>query len=296
MALPGPGGALAGPCACELPIKLVSSNFHVTRIPGSFFLRNLVERRSLLFQLVRRDFEQRFVGSIIGWVWALIHPLVLLVSWWFVFSVCLKVPLPRGEGTEHYALFLFAGMLPWLLFSETVQRSASSVVEQANLITKTVFPTELIPVSVYLSAVISHLLALLLLIAVVGIDSRRLSPLVLALPVFVFAIGLLAVGLGWIVASLHVFLRDTAQLLSVALTFWFWLTPVMIAESQFPPWAHWLLVANPLSHAVRAYRGVLLRGVFPLRDLAILAAFGAGVFICGGLFFRQMKRGFADVL
>jgi len=99
--------------ACELPNKLVSSNFHVPqRIPGKFFLRNLVGRRSLLFQLVRRDFEQRFVGSIIGWVWALIHPLVLLVCWWFVFSVSLKVAVPPGEGTRNYALFVFAGCCP----------------------------------------------------------------------------------------------------------------------------------------------------------------------------------------
>ena len=288
---------ILAPPACEFPIKLVLSKFHVPqRIPGKFFLRNLVGRRSLLFQLVRRDFEQRFVGSIIGWVWALIHPLVLLMSWWFVFSVCLKVPLPSGQGTQNYALFLFAGMLPWLLFSETLQRSASAVVEQANLITKTVFPSELIPVSVFLSAVVTHALALALLIAVVGLAAHHLSPFVLLLPVFVFAIGLLAVGLGWIVASLHVFLRDTAQLLSVALTFWFWLTPIMIAESQFPPWAHWLLVANPLFYAVKAYRAILLRGVFPFRELAILTAFGAVAFLLGGLFFRHMKRGFADVL
>jgi len=277
--------------------KLVLSNFHVTRrIPGRFFLRNLVGRRSLLFQLVRRDFEQRFVGSIIGWVWALIHPLVLLTSWWFVFSVCLKVPLPAGEGTKHYALFLFAGMLPWLLFSETLQRSASSVIEQANLITKTVFPSELIPVSVFLSAVVSHVLALILVTVVAGLAAHRLSPFVLLLPVYIFSIGLVSVGLGWVAASLHVFLRDTAQLLAVALTFWFWLTPVMITESQFPPWAHWLLVANPLFYAVKAYRAILLRGVFPGRELGILTAFGVAAFVVGGLFFRHMKRGFADVL
>jgi len=232
----------------------------------------------------------------IGWVWALIHPLVLLASWWFVFSVCLKVPLPAGEGTKHYALFLFAGMLPWLLFSETLQRSASSLIEQANLITKTVFPSELIPVSVFLSAVISHALALALLAAVAGAASHRLSPLLLVLPAYVFSIGLLAVGLGWVMASLHVFLRDTAQLLSVGLTFWFWLTPIMIAESQFPSWAHWLLAANPLFYAVKAYRGILLRGELPVRELAILTAFGAAAFVLGGLFFRHMKRGFADVL
>jgi len=68
----------------------------LTRIPGSFFLRNLVERRGLLYQLVRRDFQQRYVGSAAGWLWGLIHPLVLLVSWTFVFQICMKVQLPRG--------------------------------------------------------------------------------------------------------------------------------------------------------------------------------------------------------
>src|SRR5689334_24444486 len=105
------------------------------RIPGSLFLRNLIERRTLLFQLVRRDFEQRFVGSAMGWIWGVIHPLVLLLSWTFVFSVCLGQHVPSGQGTDSYPLFLFAGMLPWLLFSDTVQRSASSLLEQANLIT-----------------------------------------------------------------------------------------------------------------------------------------------------------------
>jgi lipopolysaccharide transport system permease protein len=99
------------------------------------------------------------------------------------------------------------------------------------------------------------------------------------------------------VSSLHVFLRDTAQVLSVVLTFWFWLTPVFISEDQFPERARFLLTANPLFYVVRAYRTVLLHSAMPRpTDLAIAVAFGATAFIAGGLFFRYMKRGFADVL
>src|ERR1700689_5494911 len=97
------------------------------RVPGKHFLRNLVERRSLLFQLVRRDFEQRFVGSAVGWVWGLIHPLVLLLSWVYVFGILMGATAPASAGTRHYALYVFSGMLPVMLFSETVQRSASSL-------------------------------------------------------------------------------------------------------------------------------------------------------------------------
>src|SRR5271156_3880908 len=157
------------------------------RVPGKHFLRNLVERRSLLFQLVRRDFEQRFVGSAVGWIWGLIHPMVLLLSWVFVFQVCLHMSAPPGEG--NYALFIFAGMLPWLLFSETVQRSAPSLLDQANLITKTVFPAEIVPVSVFLSTLISHLLALALIV-VAELWLNQISIFLVLLPFYMLALGL----------------------------------------------------------------------------------------------------------
>ena len=267
------------------------------RLPGSLFLQNLIYRRSLLFQLVRRDFEQRFVGSAIGWIWGLIHPLVLLVSWWFVFQVCLGTPFQPGEGSEHYALYLLAGMLPWLLFTETLQRSTSSILDHANLITKSVFPAEIIPVSVFLSSVVSHLLALALLIAAAVWRVQHVTWALILLPVYIAVLGLLAVGLGWIAAGLHVFLRDTAQLVSVLLTFWFWMTPIFIPPGTYPVWARFLLSGNPLYYIVRAYRTVLLTARPPaMPDLAAAAAFGAAAFIIGGLFFRHMKRGFADVL
>src|SRR3954447_104427 len=139
------------------------------RLPGTFFARNLVERRGLIFQLVRRDFEQRFVGSAAGWLWGLIHPLVLLLSWSFVFSVCLRFKLPPGEVTQNYPLYLFAGMLPWLLFNDTVMRSSTSMLDNANLITKTVFPAEVAPISVFLSSLISHGMALVLVIATIAV-------------------------------------------------------------------------------------------------------------------------------
>jgi ABC-type polysaccharide/polyol phosphate export permease len=267
------------------------------RIPGSHFLRNLVERRSLLFQLVRRDFEARFVGSVVGWVWGLIHPLVMLGSWTFVFSVCLHTKLGPGEVTQNYPLFLFAGMLPWLLFSETVQRSASSLVEQANLITKTVFPAEMVPVSIFLSSLASHLMALVLAVAAVGIWLRQISTGLVLLPVYMLLLGLFAIGCGWILASLQVYLRDTAQVLSVILTFWFWLTPIFISEKQFPARVRFLLAGNPLAYMVRGYRALLLSPHWPgASDIGRMAVLALGTFVAGGLFFRHMKRGFADVL
>jgi len=267
-----------------------------TRLPGTHFLRNLVTRRSLLFQLVRRDFQQRFVGSAAGWVWAVIHPLVLLLSWTFVFSVCLKTPLPVGQP-GNYPLFLFAGMLPWLLFSETIQRSSTSLIDHAGLITKTVFPAEVVPVSVFLSSLVSHLAALVLVILAAGFWLNQLSPSLLFLPIYMGLLGMLAVGIGWIAAGLQVYLRDTAQFLSVVLTFWFWLTPILITEDKFPRRLRFLIAGNPLAYFVRAYRDALLSARLPkFEDLAVAAVCAITAFVIGGLFFRYMKRGFADVL
>ena len=102
-------------------------------------MRNLVEKRGLLYHWCAGILSSALVGSAIGWAWAVIHPLVLLVSWYWVFTVCMGVTLPKTEVTQNYPLFLFAGQLPRLLFSDTVQRSASSVLEQGSPITKTVF-------------------------------------------------------------------------------------------------------------------------------------------------------------
>lgn len=266
-------------------------------IPGRHFAQNLIVRRTLLFQLVRRDFEQRFIGSAAGWLWGLIHPLVLLASWVFVFQVCMQVKLPPNEVTQSYSLYLFCGFLPWLLFQETVMRSASSLLENSNLITKTVFPSEIVTVSIFLSSLISHLMALLLVIAVVGFYNGHFSLWMLVLPAYMLLVGLFAVGIGWIVSSLQVYLRDTAQILSVLLVFWFWVTPIFITEQQVPERFRFLLRGNPLAWVVRAYRDRLLSYRVPsLREFAILTAYAVTAFVVGGLFFRHLKRGFADVL
>src|SRR5271154_5325931 len=266
-------------------------------VPGHHFAHNLIHRRTLLLQMVRRDFEQRFIGSTAGWLWGLILPLVQLVSWVFVFQVCLHQGVQPNQGTTSYPLFLFCGFLPWLLFQDTVTRSANSMLDNANLITKTVFPAEIVPVSIFLSSLASHLMVVALVITGIGLITGHFSMWMLALPVYMLLIGLFAVGIGWIVSSLQVYLRDTAQVISVVLTLWFWTTPIMIDEQRFPARLRFLLRLNPLSFLVKAYRERLLSYRVPsLRELAIVTAYAASVFIIGGLFFRHLKRGFADVL
>ncbi len=269
----------------------------MARIPGRHFLRNLVERRTLVAQLVRRDFRQRYVGSAAGWLWGAIHPMVLLASYYFIFVVCLKQTMPQGDVTNSYVMYLFCGFLPWLLFQDTVTRSASSLIDHANLITKTVFPAEVVPVSIFLSSLIHHLIALALVIAIAAYFLKAVTLKILLLPVYMLFIGLLAVGVGWFASSLHVYLRDTAQVLTVVMTLWFWATPIMITDRQIPDRFRKLFELNPMSWIVHGYRYRLLSAEWPSwHELGVLAGYSIVVFVLGGLFFRHLKRGFADVL
>jgi ABC-type polysaccharide/polyol phosphate export permease len=241
--------------------------------------------------LVKRDFQQRYVGSAAGWLWSIIHPLVLWLSYVFIFRTMGVSPI------KNYPLVLFVGMLPWFLFSETVMRASNAVVEHSNLITKTMFPSEILPVSIFLSSLVSHVVVTAIAAVIAGIVTGESGPALLLLPVWALLAALFSIGLGWVVAGLQVYLRDTAQVVTVLMTFWFWLTPIFLTEDRYEKWGSWILRWNPMAYFVRAYRFMLLGGGgHPLHDIAAAAAFGVGAFVLGGLFFRQMKKGFADVL
>ena len=252
---------------------------------------------NLLYQLARRDFRQRYVGSVLGWLWGIVHPLVLLGVYTFLFRYAFGARLPAGEATQSYPLFLLAGLLPWLLFSETLTRSAGSLSEHSALIKKSVFPSEMIPASILASTALGHLLALAaLLVAGLAVGESPGFSLAL-LPAWTGLLGMLTLGLAWIAASLQVYLRDTAQVLRIILTAWFWATPVFLPEAFYRERLDLVLDWNPVRYAVLGYRSAILGGEPPnLAETAALAAFSVAAFLAGGLFFRRAKRGFPDVI
>jgi lipopolysaccharide transport system permease protein len=152
-------------------------------------------------------------------------------------------------------------------------------------------------VAVFLSLLISHVLTVLLFAVVAGLIVGHMNPMLVFLPLFVVFLGMFAIGLGWIAGALQVYLRDTAQVVTVVMTFWMWVTPIFLAESQFPDWVRFVIRANPMAYVVRGYREMILGQAMPsITDLGWIALFGTTMFVAGGLFFRYLKRGFADVL
>ncbi|MBI4445891.1 MAG: ABC transporter permease [Acidobacteria bacterium] len=264
-------------------------------IIGENFIRKIIVQRYLIFNFALRDLRGRYVGSLMGFFWSVIHPLVLLISYTFVFSVVFRIRPPL-ENVHSYPLFLFCGILPWLYFQDTLLRSCNSVIEHGNLIRKTIFPSEILPISIALSNLVTHVIGLgLLLLLLLFFGDLGWSLLILPVPlVLVF---ILALGLGWFLAALQVFLRDTAQIVSVLLVLWFWFTPIFYKLEMVPPWLRPWVAVNPLSSAVISYQTILLQDSFPpVKLLAYLGVSASLVAIIGGLVFRNTKREFTDVL
>ncbi len=259
-------------------------------------LRRLRQHRGLIKHMVIRDLRSRYVGSAMGFFWSVIHPLVLLVSYTFVFSIVLKQPLGPQAGTSSFAIYLFCSILPWLVFQETLSRSSNVIVDHANLITKTLFPAEILPLSVLIANLVNHLIGLGIFLAIVVFYLQKVSFFFLLAPVYLFALLLFSLGLSWFVSSVQVFLRDTAQIVTVVLTFWFWFTPIMFDEKRLQKWS-FIMRINPIAEVVSAYRKCFLSLEWPtLNGLVFLYVTSLLVFAAGGLFFRYTKRSFADVL
>ena len=261
-----------------------------------FFLIRLKANRNLIRNLVVRDLKHRYVGSVGGFFWSVVHPIVLLVCYYFVLTKVFGQRLGEEYATQNYALFLFCGIVPWLMFQDTVLRNCTSVSDNANLITKTLIPPEVLPISIMISNLVHHLIGLSVLIgAIVVFHTVELSVLrVLAyMPVLV----LMTLGLSWLVSSLNVFFRDTKEVLNVLMIFWFWFTPIFYPPELVPEGFRLVLAVNPMTTVVTGYRNAFLQMPPPSSEhLLILLAWTGVVFVAGALFFRHSKTAFADVL
>lgn len=263
---------------------------------SSNFFRKILLQRHLIANLVRRDLRSRYIGSFMGLFWSVIHPFVLLASYTFVFSLVFDIR-PMTPATDNFAVFLFCGILPWLYFQESVMRSCSIVLENSNLIKKTLFPSEILPISVALSNLVTHLIGMAILFAVLlamGLLDWSAFYIVLY---FVPLMGM-SLGLGWLLSSLNVFLRDTAQVLTVSLVFWFWFTPIFYSIEQVPEGIlQDLMRLNPLAAVVVGYRNALLEHRLAEPEFFLILLFWSVLtFVIGGFVFRNTKREFIDVL
>ena len=259
--------------------------------------RTLVVHRDVIEIFVRRDVQSRYINSALGLWWAVIQPLALLALFTFVFSGIMKMRLGERDGTGEFALYLFCGLLPWLAFSDAVTRSSSVIVEQTPLIKKVLFPSEILPVHLVLSALVVEAAGLAVFLAAMVALGRPPGWALAALPVVIALQVVFTAGVAWLMAAVAVFLRDTRHVVSLGLTLWLFLTPIMYSDSLVPERYRWILAVNPMAYVVEAYRSALLQNELPAAvPSAIFAGAAFAAFVSGHWVFLRSKRAFADLL
>ncbi|HZI19881.1 MAG TPA: ABC transporter permease [Pyrinomonadaceae bacterium] len=260
-------------------------------------LWELPRRADLIRTLARRMTVARYRGSALGLVWAVLNPLVLIAVFTFVFAGVFGARFGAAGTPLDYALYLFCGLLPWTAFAESAQLSAGVVVAHSNLVKRVVFPLETLPVAQALSALVGQLFGTAALLAAALALRGELHATTLWLPALLVPQLLLTLGASWLVASLGVFLRDTAQALSLLLTAWMYLTPIIYPEQVVPARYRPLLELNPFTPLVRSYRLCLLEGAPPdWRGLGYALLCGLVAFTLGYWWFARTRKNFADVI
>lgn len=262
-----------------------------------YFINKLYQDRSVIWTMVLRDLKSRYIGSLFGFFWSIIDPLFLVFIYWVVFGLFFNSKPDPVYGTDSFIIFLLSGILPWQFFSQSVIGSTGVILSNRNLIKKSVgFPSEILPLIKILTNVISHFVGILILIFLIGIDSG-LPPL---FPVFLFYMGLtviLAMGMGWILSSINVYLRDMQQMVGLLMMGWFFFTPIFYSPARVPEAIMPFYKLNPMYHIVTGYRYALLTGTFlPVFDMLYITVLSVVLFGSGGILFRKLKPGFAEVL
>jgi homopolymeric O-antigen transport system permease protein len=263
-------------------------------------LRNLARLsryRGLIQSLVARELKARYRGSVLGFFWSFINPLLLLLVYSFVFSYVM--PAAHDPKIEPYALFMFCGILPWTWFSSSLAESAGVLISGGNLIKKVLFPAEILPLVTVLANMVHFFFGLVILAGFLVWYQRPLHLGELAVfPVAVLIQLILTAGFALILSALTVHFRDIRDILSNLLTFWFFSTPIIYPYFLFPEtqWQGKLLKLNPFTHLAITYQEILFFNgpVGHLKWLLVLGLIAVGFFLFGYWVFDRLRDTFAE--
>ena len=249
-------------------------------------LRGLWSYRGFVLGSVKREFQAKYSNAILGALWSLLSPLAMIIVYTVIFAEVMHSKLPGVSSQFAYSIYLCAGILTWGLFAEIVARGQNMFIEQANLIKKISFPRICLPLIAVLNALVNFgIIFGLFIVFLVASHNFPGWVFFALLPVLAVQV-LLALGLGMVAGVLNVFFRDVGQFVTIAMQFWFWLTPIVYPATILPADVRPLLGWNPMARVIGAYQSVLVQGaapdwraLFPVFVLAVvLCLFGLRLF------------------
>ncbi len=253
-------------------------------------LKELYDYREMIFSLVRKDLRGRYKGSVLGFLWTFINPLLQLMVFTLVFSVIMRA------GYDQYYLFLFVALVPWMFFASSVQDGSTAILREKDMIKKIYFPREVMPIATVTSGFVNMLLTFIVIFIVLIISGKGLNPLaLLCLPFVMIVEYILCLGIALIVASLTVYFRDLQYILGILTMAMQYMTPVMYGSEMVPDWALPIFKANPMTPITEMYRQILYYKCVPeMLSLLYVLAIGVVFIVIGFFCFNKLQKGFAE--
>ena len=260
------------------------------------FFAPIFQKWPLLKNLAIREIRQQYVGSMLGIVWQFITPVVLIAVFWVVFSVGFRVKPTSGVP---FAVWLTAGMSAWFVFAEMVSGCVHCITGNTHLVKKVVFPVQALPVVKIITAISNHLCFLFILFVLILLNDLSINGYYFQAIYYFFCLIMFALGIGWIVAALNVFTRDTARLVGVLLQVGMWATPILWDIKILPEPYRSIFASNPVHYIVQGYRDSFLYAVPVTERITETIVFWSvtGILLILGVFvFKKLQPQFADMV
>lgn len=255
-------------------------------------LKELWEYREMIVSLTKRDLKSRYKGSVLGFLWMFLNPLLQLCVYTIVFSTIMRMDI------EKFYLFMFVALIPWLFFSSCLSAGPGVIFSQQDMVKKIYFPREVLPISFTLSQFVNMLLSFIVVFAAVIISRVTINPIALLyLPIIMLIELVLGLGVTYIVSALTVYFRDLQYVMGIISMAWMYLTPVIYPVDMVPEQFVDLFYLNPMTAIVIAYRDILYYGRVPeIRTLTNAVIMGVVVLVVGQFTFSKLQRHFVEEL
>ncbi|SFV63070.1 Teichoic acid translocation permease protein TagG [hydrothermal vent metagenome] len=260
------------------------------------FLKAIFQSKTLLWSLTKSEFKQRYVGNLLGMLWAFIQPAAMIGIFWFVFQVGFK---SKPVDNFPFILWLVSGMFPWFYFAEALSMGTNAILSNAFLVKKVVFRVSLLPIIPILSALAIHIFFIFFMFAMFIYYGYSPEIYWLQIPYYVIASSILLLGLSWLTSSIVIFFKDIGQLVAIVIQFGFWLTPIFWSLKMVPEKYHWIIELNPMVYIIDGYRNAMIYQHWFWEDISMMVYFWTITllfFLLGAFTFRKLKPHFADVL
>lgn len=261
-------------------------------------LGEAIRRRGLLLELVKRDLRSRYVGSVLGAGWHVLMPILMIAIYAVIFSQIVRGKLEQLQEFPRlgYVLYLVSALLPWLTFQEVVNRSTRIFLEHSNLLRKVHFPEQVLSFQVVLAGMV-NLVVSLAIFTIFTFFVRRPTGWMLLLPLLMVMQMVFMTGISLFVATVNIFLRDIAPLVTTLLWVWFWLTPIVYPLKILPEAFRVVVYLNPVYYMVETYRSVLVYGQAPETwHLVEFAGWAAVSYVFGRFVFGRLRYDIADAV